>query len=466
MLFSSITFLYCFLPCVLLVYFVVPDRMKNFVLLLASLLFYGWGEPKYLVFMLAAVTQSYIAALLVERFRGKKIAKLALAVSAVASLGLLAYCKYADFFIGNFNAVTGLSVPLLKVALPVGISFYTFQILSYVIDVYRGDVPAQRNYIDLAMYVAMFPQLIAGPIVRYSDIAGSLKNRKTTLADASEGITRFSVGLAKKILLANSAALLVSEFKAYGEKTVLFYWLYAAAYMLHIYFDFSGYSDMAIGLGRIFGFRFSENFNYPYISASITEFWRRWHISLGGWFRDYLYIPLGGNRVKPIRHVFNILVVWAATGFWHGASWNFILWGLLYAVLLLFEKYILHPKSTVCRADAHLHAAVCHARVSYCSIRQVLPTHFVSFKSLFGLAGIPAANTASLYYLKSNLVLLIVAVVGATPLPKRIYEKIGGTAGGSRVLAVLTPIATVASIAVCTAYLIDGSFNPFVYFRF
>ena len=295
--------------------------------------------------MLAAVTQSYIAALLVERFRGTKIAKAALAVSAVASLGLLAYCKYADFFIGNFNAVTGLSVPLLKVALPVGISFYTFQILSYVIDVYRGGVPAQRNFVDLAMYVAMFPQLIAGPIVRYSDIAVSLKNRKTTLTDVSEGIVRFSVGLAKKILLANSAALIVAEFKAYDEKTVLFYWLYAAAYMLHIYFDFSGYSDMAIGLGRIFGFRFCENFNYPYISASITEFWRRWHISLGSWFRDYLYIPLGGNRVKPIRHVFNILVVWAATGFWHGASWNFILWGLLYAGLLLFEKYILHPKA-------------------------------------------------------------------------------------------------------------------------
>ena len=446
-------------------YFVVPDRMKNTVLLLASLFFYGWGEPKYLIFMLAAVTQSYVAALLVERFRGTKIAKLALAVSAVASLGLLAYCKYADFFIGNFNAVTGLSIPLLKVALPVGISFYTFQILSYVIDVYRGDVPAQRNFIDLAMYVAMFPQLIAGPIVRYSDIAGSLKNRKTTLADASEGIKRFSIGLAKKILLANSAALLVSEFKAYDEKTVLFYWLYAAAYMLHIYFDFSGYSDMAIGLGRIFGFRFSENFNYPYISSSITEFWRRWHISLGSWFRDYLYIPLGGNRVKPRRHIFNILVVWAATGFWHGASWNFILWGLLYALLLLFEKYILHPKRR--------HAVVMHIyTMLFVMLGFVLfdsasiADAFMSFKSLFGLAGIPAANTASLYYLKSNLVLLIIAALGATPLPKRIYEKIGGTAGGSRVLTVLTPIATVASIAVCTAYLIDGSFNPFVYFRF
>lgn len=465
MLFSSITFLYCFLPCVLLMYFVAPDRMKNLVLLLSSLFFYGWGEPKFLVFMLVSVTQSYIAALLIERFFKTKIAKLAFVLSAVASLGLLAYCKYADFFIENFNVLTGLSVPLLKVALPVGISFYTFQILSYVIDVYRGDVPAQRNFIDLAMYIAMFPQLIAGPIVRYSDIAKSLKGRKTTVEDASMGMVRFSVGLAKKILLANSAALIVSEFKAFSEKTVLFYWLYAAAYMLHIYFDFSGYSDMAIGLGRIFGFRFSENFNYPYISASITEFWRRWHISLGGWFRDYLYIPLGGNRVKPLRHIFNIVVVWAATGFWHGASWNFILWGLLYAVLLLFEKYVLPPKFRFA-VPMHIYTLLFivlgFVLFDSASVGEALQC----FKAMFGLAGIPAANTASLYYFRSNLVLLLVAVIGATPLPKRIYEKIGETAVGGRILAVLTPSAAVASVAVCTAYLIDGSFNPFVYFRF
>lgn len=465
MLFSSITFLYCFLPCVLLMYFVAPDRMKNLVLLLSSLFFYGWGEPKFLVFMLVSVTQSYIAALLIERFFKTKIAKLAFVLSAVASLGLLAYCKYADFFIENFNVLTGLSVPLLKVALPVGISFYTFQILSYVIDVYRGDVPAQRNFIDLAMYIAMFPQLIAGPIVRYSDIAKSLKGRKTTVEDASMGMVRFSVGLAKKILLANSAALIVSEFKAFSEKTVLFYWLYAAAYMLHIYFDFSGYSDMAIGLGRIFGFRFSENFNYPYISASITEFWRRWHISLGGWFRDYLYIPLGGNRVKPLRHIFNIVVVWAATGFWHGASWNFILWGLLYAVLLLFEKYVLPPKFRFA-VPMHIYTLLFivlgFVLFDSASVGEALQC----FKAMFGLAGIPAANTASLYYFRSNLVLLLVAVIGATPLPKRIYEKIGETAVGGRILGVLTPSAAVASVAVCTAYLIDGSFNPFVYFRF
>ena len=465
MLFSNITFLYCFLPCVLLVYFVVPDRLKNFTLLAASLIFYGWGEPKYLVFMLLSVTQSYIAALLVERFRGKKLAKLALALSAVASLGLLAYCKYADFFIENFNAVTGLSVPLLNIALPVGISFYTFQILSYVVDVYRGDVPAQRNFIDLAMYIAMFPQLIAGPIVRYSDIAGSLKNRKTTLADASEGIRRFSIGLAKKILLANSAALLVSEFKAYNEKTVLFYWLYALAYMLHIYFDFSGYSDMAIGLGRIFGFRFSENFNYPYISASITEFWRRWHISLGGWFRDYLYIPLGGNRVKPFRHVINILIVWAATGFWHGASWNFVLWGILYAALLLFEKYVLHPKIRFA-VPMHIYTLL-FVMLGFVLFDSANVTDaLASFKALFGFGGIPAADTASLYYLKSNIVLLVVAVIGATPLPKLLYEKIGLRKYGGKILAVVTPLAALASVALCTAYLIDGSFNPFVYFRF
>lgn len=465
MLFSSITFLYCFLPCVLLVYFVVPDRLKNFTLLAASLIFYGWGEPKYLVFMLLSVTQSYIAALLVERFRGKKLAKLALALSAVASLGLLAYCKYADFFIENFNAVTGLSVPLLNIALPVGISFYTFQILSYVVDVYRGDVPAQRNFIDLAMYIAMFPQLIAGPIVRYSDIAGSLKNRKTTLADASEGIRRFSIGLAKKILLANSAALLVSEFKAYNEKTVLFYWLYALAYMLHIYFDFSGYSDMAIGLGRIFGFRFSENFNYPYISASITEFWRRWHISLGGWFRDYLYIPLGGNRVKPFRHVINILIVWAATGFWHGASWNFVLWGILYAALLLFEKYVLHPKIRFA-VPMHIYTLL-FVMLGFVLFDSASVTDaLASFKALFGFGGIPAADTASLYYLKSNIVLLVVAVIGATPLPKLLYEKIGLRKYCGKILAVVTPLAALASVALCTAYLIDGSFNPFVYFRF
>ena len=470
MLFSSITFLYCFLPCVMLVYFVVPDRMKNLVLLLASLLFYGWGEPKYLVFMLATVTQSYIAALLVERFRGTKIAKLTLAVSAVASLGLLAYCKYADFFIGNFNAVTGLSVPLLKVALPVGISFYTFQILSYVIDVYRGDVPAQRNYIDLAMYVAMFPQLIAGPIVRYSDVAGSLKNRKTTLADASEGITRFSVGLAKKILLANSAALLVSEFKAYGEKTVLFYWLYAAAYMLHIYFDFSGYSDMAIGMGRIFGFKYPENFRYPYVSKTITEFWRRWHISLSSFFRDYVYIPLGGNRHLVYR---NMAVVWLLTGLWHGASWNFVLWGAYFFVLLAIERLCVKPLSHVPTVIRHILTLLCIAISWNIFYHTDISRLLESFRILFGFSGTGFSSALTGMTIKNHIPLLILCVIGCTPLPQLIGNGAGALCmeQGSRavkgkIYVVLTFLFDLALLALATVSLVGSSYSAFLYFRF
>ncbi len=386
-------------------------------------------------------------------------------ISVAVSLSFLLIFKYADFLIENVNQLPGVSLPLSKLSLPIGISFYTFQIISYTVDVWRGDTKAQRNIISFGTYVSLFPQLIAGPIVRYTDIERELQERKHSVTLAASGIKRFLIGLSKKVLIANVLGELTDICLKTSQPSILSWWMYAAALVLQIYFDFSGYSDMAIGLGRIFGFQFPENFYYPLISRSVKEFWRRWHISLGSWFRDYLYIPLGGTRVKPRRHIFNILVVWAATGFWHGASWNFILWGLLYALLLLFEKYILHPKRR--------HAVVMHI---YTMLFVVLgfvlfdsasiADAFMSFKSLFGLAGIPAVNTASLYYLKSNLVLLIIAALGATPLPKRIYEKIGGTAGGSRVLTILTPIATVASIAVCTAYLIDGSFNPFVYFRF
>lgn len=461
MLFSSITFLYCFLPCVLLVYFIVPDRMKNFVLLSSSLLFYGWGEPKYLAFMLASIAQSYIAARLVERLRGTAGARLVTALSAAASLGLLAYCKYADFFIENFNALMGLSVPLLRVALPVGISFYTFQILSYVIDVYRGDVPAQRNFIDLAMYVAMFPQLIAGPIVRYSDIAGSLKNRRTSLADASEGITRFSVGLAKKILLANQAALIVSEFKASGEKTVLFYWLYTVSYMLHIYFDFSGYSDMAIGLGRIFGFRFSENFNYPYISSSITEFWRRWHISLGSWFRDYIYIPLGGNRVSTGRHIRNILVVWALTGLWHGASWNFVFWGIYYGLLLLAEKFLLGrflEKAPVWLRNLYTMFAVI---IGWVFFSQTTPAAIGKMLgSMFGLGASCFADRASLYALKSGLILMIISVISCRPGLYQYFKRL------ARRNTYLAAVINAILFFLCIAYMIYSSYTPFMYQQF
>lgn len=341
MLFSSIPFLYYFLPVVLIVYFIVPKQLKNAWIMLSSFFFYGWGEPKFLIIMIASIAQGYVFGLLIEKFRDRKnLSRLFMILSCVVGLGLLAYFKYVDFFISSFNQISGLALPLVGIALPIGISFFTFQIVSYDIDVYRGDVAAQKNPIYLAAYISMFSQLIAGPIVRYSDIAAQLQTRTHSIERFSLGIRRFMIGLSKKMLVANILGELVSDFKASDDKSVLYFWLYAVAYTLHIYFDFSGYSDMAIGLGRIMGFDFVENFNYPYIAASITDFWRRWHISLSTWFRDYVYIPLGGNRVKKARWIFNIFVVWFLTGLWHGAAWNFAVWGLLYAVLLMFEKLI------------------------------------------------------------------------------------------------------------------------------
>ena len=327
----------------MLVYFVVPDRMKNLVLLLASLFFYGWGEPKYLVFMLASVTQSYIAALLIERFRGTIIAKSVLTVSAAAGLGLLAYCKYADFFIGNFNAVTGLSVPLLKVALPVGISFYTFQIAAYVIDVYRGQVKPEKRFIDLGAFLCMFPQLIAGPIVLYHDVAAQLKKRVLSWHHMENGIKTFIIGLSLKMLLANTFGTLWNQVQTAGvsSASVPMAWLGALAYTFQIYFDFQGYSMMAMGLGEMLGFRIPRNFRHPYMATSVTDFWRRWHMTLSSWFKNYVYIPLGGSRHGKLRMLFNMFVVWSLTGLWHGAGWNFVLWGLYYFALLAIEKLFL-----------------------------------------------------------------------------------------------------------------------------
>ena len=339
MLFSSIPFLFWFLPGVLILYAAAPGSLKNTVLLLSSLFFYGWGEPRYVIWMMLAILMAYIFGLLIERYQSvPKLSRLFLALSVSSSLLMLGYFKYADFFIRNVNAVTGCSISLLNITLPIGISFYTFQILSYTVDVYRQDVKAQRNLIDLATYVALFPQLIAGPIIRYSDIAEQLKGRIHTMGKTVQGIRRFILGLGKKILIANLLGELCSIFRASDDKSVLFFWLYAVAYTLHVYFDFSGYSDMAIGLGKLFGFDFLENFNYPFISKSITEFWRRWHMSLGTWFRDYVYIPLGGSCVSLPRHLFNIFLVWMLTGFWHGAAWNFVIWGLYFALLLILEK--------------------------------------------------------------------------------------------------------------------------------
>ena len=466
MLFSSIPFLYYFLPLTLLCYFLAPRRAKNAVLLLFSLIFYAWGEPKYVLFMVASILQGYLFGRLVEKYRNyPRRSKLFLTVSVLFSLLLLGYCKYADFFIRSFNAVTGLSVPLLRVALPIGISFYTFQILSYVVDVYRGTVAAQRNLIDLGTYIAMFPQLIAGPIVRYADIEPQLKERRSTPDMIAAGAQRFVLGLAKKVLIANVLYQLITVYKSTTQPSVLYSWMYAAAYMLHIYFDFSGYSDMAIGLGKIFGFHFAENFNYPYISRSATEFWRRWHMSLGSWFRDYVYIPMGGNRVAPARRYFNILVVWVLTGLWHGADWNFVLWGLFFAVFLIMEKgFLLKPLQKL-PVLSHLYTLLLVA-VSFVIFDSAgLSEAATHLGRMFGAGGIPLVTGEALYYLGSYAVTFVIAMIGATPFPTRMAKQLSEGKGG-RALSILAPAALVLVLAVVTAYLVDGSFNPFLYFRF
>lgn len=466
MLFSSLTFLYCFLPIVLIVYFAVPKRMKNLVLLLASLVFYFYGEQAYTVLLLFASLSAYVHGLLIERFRNRPLSKVFLISSIVLGLGILVYFKYTDFFLSNINALFQTEIPLLKVVMPIGISFFTFQTISYTIDVYRGDAKVQKNFLHLATYVALFPQLVAGPIVRYSTIEEELNHRTHSLSEAAEGATRFVIGLAKKVLIANQLGELVRVFRASSEPSVLFYWMYAIAFSLQIYFDFSGYSDMAIGLGRIFGFHFLENFRYPFLSSSVTEFWRRWHISLGSWFRDYLYIPLGGNRVSVPRHLLNILIVWMATGFWHGASWNFILWGVYFAIFLVAEKLLKRWFERIPKVIRHGYLLL------------VVVVSFVLFEAgslaqcgkdlaaMFGAGGLPFVTQETLYYLGSFAVLFLVAIVGATPLLKEAVERLKRNEKTRKVISVLTPVVLVALLLLVTAYLVDGGFNPFLYFRF
>ena len=467
MLFSSIPFLYYFLPLVLAVYFLTPRAGKNAVLFLSSLLFYAWGEPRFCIFMLLSILQGYVFGRLIEKHaQNKKRSKLFLTASVALSLALLAYCKYADFFLSSVNAVTGLSFKLLHVALPIGISFYTFQILSYVVDVYRGEVPAQKSFLKLGTYIAMFPQLIAGPIVRYAEIAPQLDSRQTTLEDVSSGACRFVIGLSKKVLLANVLYELITAFQKSQDLSVLYYWLYAVSFALQLYFDFSGYSDMAIGLGRIFGFRFSENFNYPYISASITEFWRRWHISLGSWFRDYVYIPLGGNRVSKAKWLRNILVVWMLTGLWHGASWNFVLWGLGFAVLLVAEKLVYGRLLQRTHVLKHVYTLLL-VTLSFVLFNADSVSEAVSqLGAMFGAGGLPLVSTEGVYYLKSYAGTFLFAAIGATPLVSNAISRFGKTRFGAQALTVLQPLVMLALLAACTAFLVDGSFNPFLYFRF
>ena len=466
MLFSSIPFLYYFLTAVIIVYAIMPKRLKNYVLLFSSLFFYGWGGPDYLILMITSIVLGYIYGLLIEKTKGTKASKGFVILSIVTSIGFLGYFKYADFFIENFNAVFGSEVPLLHVVLPIGISFYTFQILSYTIDVYRGQVPAQKNLGYLATYISMFPQLIAGPIVRYSDVAPQLADRKHTFEDIAIGIRRFVIGLSKKILIANSFGEFCSIFQASDDKSVLFFWLYAVAFSLQIYFDFSGYSDMAIGFGRMFGFRFLENFNYPYISKSITEFWRRWHMSLGSWFRDYVYIPLGGNRVSKPRWYFNILVVWMLTGFWHGATWNFVVWGLYFAVFLIIEKLFLLNKLEKLKALNHIYVLF-FVIISFVIFNAAdLPEAMQYIGAMFGAGDYPLISAECIYYAESYALTFAIAVFAATPIAKNVINKAKENETRENLINVLEVIALVLLVLFTTAYLVDGSFNPFLYFRF
>ena len=462
MLFSSVPFLFYFLPAALLLYFAVPRSLKNAVLLLASLFFYAWGEPRYVLLMLVSIVQGYLFGLLIEKYRGQKAAKVLLTLSVLVSLGLLGYFKYADFFLASVNAVTGLFLPLLKLSLPIGISFYTFQVLSYVIDVYRGITAAQRNFIDLAAYVSLFPQLIAGPIVRYSDVAAQLQDRTHSVSAAAEGVRRFTVGFAKKVLLANQFGALASAYKQTQDASVLFVWLYALAFLLQVYFDFSGYSDMAIGLGRMFGFHFLENFNYPYISLSVTEFWRRWHISLSTWFRDYVYIPLGGNRVSRGKWVRNILVVWGLTGLWHGADWNFLLWGLYYGVLLLIEKLWLGKYLE--RLPKALRWLLCMILVCIGWVMFNL-TDFVQMRCAlarmfsFTHVALPQSLAADVSIVPP-LLWMLPALVFSTPVCRRVH--LGESCGAE----IVRNVVCLALLAVCIVFSVSATFNPFIYFRF
>lgn len=470
MLFSSIGFLYYFLPAVLVLYFLVPFKFKNFVLLAASLFFYFYGEPVYVVLMVISSLSAYIHGLLIDKLRGTKWSRIFMISSVVIGLSGLLFFKYTDFFITNVNSIFGTDVGLLKLALPIGISFYTFQTISYTIDVYRGDAKVQKNFVHLAAYVALFPQLIAGPIVRYTTVEEDLNGRRHSLEQFSSGAFRFVIGLAKKVLIADSLGYLCGAgqiFRESADKSVVFYWLYAIAYCLQIYYDFSGYSDMAIGLGKMFGFRFLENFNYPFISRSVSEFWRRWHMSLGSWFRDYVYIPLGGNKVSKLKWFRNVLVVWFLTGFWHGADWPFIAWGLYFALFLLLEKLVL------AKWLERLPRFVSHVYVFF-----VMIISFVIFNGngmagsisdlggMFGALDIPFVNKTTLYYLKSYAPMLIVAAIGATPIVKNTVVRLRDGARTGKAVSILEPVVMVALLVVVTAYLVDSSANFFLYFRF
>lgn len=466
MLFSSIVFLFTFLPIILILYYLVPRPMKNVILLFGSLLFYAWGEPVYIFLMIFSILFNYIFGLDIARNLGDQAAaRRSLIFTVAVNLCILGFFKYEGFVLDSLSAVLPVDISYRAMALPIGISFYTFQILSYIIDVYRGHVKVQTNLLDFALYVTMFPQLIAGPIVQYADVDRQLHVRKESWGKFGEGSMFFIRGLAKKVLLANTIGMVYTEVAALapGKVSVLSAWIGCISYAFQIYFDFSGYSDMAIGLGKMFGFEFLKNFDYPYISQSITEFWRRWHISLGSWFREYVYIPLGGNRVPVIKHLRNLLIVWFLTGLWHGAAWNFVAWGLYYGLILILEKYFLS------RVLERLPAVIRHI---YSLVLVLIGWVFFFSPTLggavdyiqlmFGVGANGLVDSEGLYLLTTNLLLLILLVIGSTPIVHRAYERV--MAGRGKILA--NCVVYAAMFLLCIAYLVTETYNPFLYFRF
>ena len=461
MIFSSLPFLFFYLMAVLAVYKVSPLKLRNLILLLVSLFFYGWGEPVYILIMFLSIAVDYVHGMLVERWRddGRK-ARRAVASSVFFNLAILVFFKYWDFIAANVNAFTGLGLPVLGLPLPIGISVYTFQTMSYTIDVYRRDAPVQKNVVTFGAYVTLFPQLIAGPIVRYKSVAEQLEGRREDLEKFVSGIRRFSVGAAKKVLLANAIGQLWDQSLAAGSLSAAGAWMGLAAYAFQIYFDFSGYSDMAIGLGRMLGFEFLENFNYPYISKSVVEFWKRWHISLTTWFREYVYFPLGGNRVSKAKWIRNILTVWLLTGIWHGAGWNFLLWGLYYGLWMLAERLFL-GKCLEKLPDVLRHAYTMLIVLMGWALFAVEDMGRLGayFRSLFGGGGLYAPVDG--YRLRTYLPTLVILAIGSTPLMKRVWDKLG-----ERGQAALQPVLVLAALVLCTASLVDAGYNPFLYFRF
>lgn len=470
MIFSSIFFLFVFLPITLFLYYIVPWKLKNFMLLLCSLIFYAWGEPVYVFLMLFSIIFNYLSGIEIDGYReneNTKMLRYSFWFTVVVNLAILGFFKYYGFLINNLNTILPFEIPYKELSLPIGISFYTFQTLSYIIDVYKGVVPVQKNFVSFGAYVTMFPQLIAGPIVRYTDVDAQLSRRTHSLYKFGQGVSWFLRGLGKKVLLANNIGMTYDAIAAIlpAERSVLTAWIGCVAYAMQIYFDFGGYSDMAIGLGKMFGFEFIKNFDYPYISKSVTEFWRRWHISLGTWFREYVYIPLGGNRVSKAKHIRNILVVWMLTGFWHGAAWNFMLWGLYYGLLLLAEKLFLAPKLE--RLPQKVQQAYCFILVLFGWVLFFSPTlkdAFVYIGNMFGIGGSGFIDSTGLYYLTSNLILLVICALCSTPWLWKKFRRF--TLQKGKYPSVAAAVVYTAIFILSIAYLVNATYNPFLYFRF